>query len=312
MENKAAAATIIAKISRSFIRFPHVQYLLKRMQEILEREWVNEEADSLFLPGESGVGKSTLLTKFCNMYPPIVHDEFTEIPVLYARVPAQGTPLSLAGAMLLEMGSPFWNVGKIEDRRYQLVCLIRKCKVRLIILDEVNHVTDKNGSKTHHYTGDWLKELFEELKIPVVLAGTPSSDRLLHTNKQLRTRFREIIPIMQFSLTNKSAQDECEKMMKTFSNMITGVSKVDITQGPLLSSMIFATAGQLRDIRRLLVKTVVLAFEHSPPKITVPILAQAFRQAIYRGAPDKRNPFCKEFDGIPLIKPGEPFAPEEK
>jgi len=304
--------SITSSLRRSFIMFAHVNALLEKMEKLFSHECTNEEAENLFIIGESGVGKSRLLQKFSLAHPRITHAEFTEIPVLYVKVPATGSIDSLLYAMLLEMVSPFWDRGTTAQRTAQLHTLLKSCKVRLIILGELNHLIDKGGSVTHHKIADWLKAFAEEAKISFIISGIPRSLKLMDKNEQLRGRFREVITIHPFSMEDPETRHQFYSALKTFSKLMPGIPCVNLTTEATAKSILYATAGRLRDIRNLLVRSVELAFKNSKVEITQEILSQAFTQVIYVNAPRERNPFDKEFKAYPLIKAGEPFAPREE
>jgi hypothetical protein len=101
-------------------------------------------------------------------------------------------------------------------------------------------------------------------------------------------------------------------VLKTFSKLLEELPSVDISNDTIARQFVFATDGRLRDICRLLVRSVQLAGKESSPGITINILAQAFRDVIFPDAPNERNPFHKSFNGIPLTRPDEPFAPREE
>ena len=304
--------SITNAIKTSFIRFDHVNTLLERMGDIYTTNRDNAEAENLFIIGESGVGKSRLLEKFVSNYPRKIHAEFTEIPVLYVKVPSTGSIDNLLGAILNSMGSPFWDKGKIASRTAQLLSLLNSCKVQMVILDEANHLIDKGGSITHHKIADWLKSLTDDAKIPFILCGIPRSLKLLDKNDQLRSRFRQVITIRPFSMETPETQKQFYSALKTFSKLLMEVSCIDLTSEETAKALIYATAGRLRDIRRLLVRSVELGFKNTKKKITYLELSKAFAEVIFANAPKGRNPFEKGFEAYPLIKPGEPFAPREE
>ncbi|RZT05356.1 TniB protein [Duganella sp. CF402] len=302
---------IVQTITRAFVNLPHVVSLTDRMTQLIQHARTNEEPENLLVLGESGVGKSRVLQKFRNKYSPVVHPEFTEVPVLYVSVPANGNASALASAMLLALGSPFWDRGKIKDLTFQLHCLLKQCKVKVILLDEVNHLVDKGGIKTHHYTADWLKVFLDQAGIPIVMAGIPRAMRLLKANDQLRSRFREIIYIKPFSVANEVETHRFCEVLATFTKMMAGVEVIKLTSGDLPKKMLFATNGYLRDLRRLLVRAVEIAFRDGSQKIRLSTLEEAFRQVVYADAPNDRNPFCANFTNTPLTESDEPFAPRE-
>lgn len=296
-------------LRRCFVQFTQAQRLLEHLESMLQQDTTAEEADNLLLLGQSGVGKSRLLKKFCARHPAIKHEDFTEVPVLYTGVPSKSSIDNLASAMLLALGSPFWNRGKTKELTHQLITLLKACKVKMIILDEVNHLVDKGGIKTHHLIADWLKELSDSVHIPFVFAGIPRANRLLEANDQLRSRFREVVSMDPFNIGTDQALAEFREVLKSFEKLIPSTLEVSVSNVPMASRMCFATGGRLRDIRRLMVRVVELTCEEGAGAATLATFSAAFRQVIYVDAPDNRNPFTSKFNELPLIRPGEPFAP---
>jgi Cdc6-like AAA superfamily ATPase len=311
MKNNPALSKAVRDIRTSFIKFPHIRHILDSMDRLYTYRCTNEEPEHLTLLGESGVGKSTLLVKYRDEHPVIEHEELTEVPVLYVAIGPSPTPRALASAILRALGDPKCDVGKEVDLTYRLLHLIKLCRVRLVIIDEVNHLIDSGGEKTHHVAADWLKRLVDATRVSFVLSGVPRTLRLLEKNDQLRSRFREVIAIERFSVEG-SAKLEFRGALRAFKEHLRGLPALDISGADMADQFAFATDGRLRDIRRLLVRAVELAYREPQPRLTDGILAEAFRTVIYPGAPDKRNPFHRKFDGLPLVKAGEPFAPVER
>lgn len=308
MKDIETATAVKRRLRKFFGRFPQVKRAQDRLEELLAYQCDGEEPEGLVIIGDTGTGKTTLLENFVQMRPRVEHAEFTEVPVLYAEVPAKCSPKALAGVLLRALGSLFWNRGDDAERAEQLRILLAACRVRLIILDEVNHLGDRGAEKSHYFVGDWIKQLMRSSGIPIVLAGTPAASVLWDTNEQLADRFREQILLEPLSMEAGRIR-ELRSVLGTFLGLMQGIPCIDLTDETHARSMAFATAGRLRDIRRLLVRAVEIAAQQSPAAITRATLSSAFLEVIYRGADAKRNPFSSKFDGLPLTKSGEPFAP---
>ncbi len=306
----AGSADVVRAIRRCFAKFPQVKQALAALEELFASHLEGDPPEHLLLLGETGVGKSTLLEYMRDSHPRVNHETFTEVPVLYVPVPPACNIRKLAGAMLRALGSPYWNKGDEEDRTFQLIELLRGCKVRLVLLDEVNHLVDRGAQKTHHNVADWIKALEGAALVPLVLAGIPRAKKLVEVNDQLRGRFRRLT-IHPFSYQDEKSQREFRSALRTFGGLITGVDCSELSQESTARLFVFATHGRLRAIRDLLIAATRLAFAKKSSKLTKDILKEAFCVAIFEGAPDARNPFSSKFDGSPLIKVGEPFAPAE-
>jgi len=307
--NARLASPVKRRLRTFFGRFPQVQVALARLAELLDYQCDREEPECLVIIGDTGTGKTTLIENFVQSRPRTEHPEFTEVPVLYVEVPAKCSVKMLAALMLRTLGSPYWNRGDEVDRTDQLVTLLKACRVRMIIIDEVNHLADRGAEKSHYHVGDWIKQLIRASRLPVVLAGTQAAEILWNTNEQLADRFREQIILQPLSMESNKRLKELRSVLGAFLSLMKGVACIDITEEAHAKSIAFATAGRLRDVRRLLVRALEIAASQPRFAITRSTLALAFRQVIYRDAPNNRNPFSAKFDGLPLTKPGEPFAP---
>ena len=255
--------------------------------------------------GMPGTGKSTLLEYVTKRHPRIEHDTVTEVPILYVEIPTRCSINKLVTTMLHSMGSPLWNKGDELEKTLHLQTLLRACKTRLVILDEVNHLVDRGKQRSHYTVGDWIKSLGTDAKVSLVLSGVTRSRELLLTNEQLADRFGEVMELPMLSLDG-SAESTTNAALREFGKLL-GVDAIDLTDRETARKIIYATQGRLRPLRRLLVRAVDVGFLSTKPKIDLPVLAKAFEEVIYAGAPPKRNPFHDKFDGAPLTKPGEPY-----
>lgn len=308
MVDSQHSAQLTRALRGSFAKFSHVKLIHERMDQLREYECVNEEPESIAVIGDTGTGKSTLLKRYERSHPRVEHEELTEISVLYAEVPSRCTVKKLATILLRALGSKWSEVGDEESRTHQLVVLLKNCKVRLVILDEVNHLVDRGKERSHYAVADWIKQLISASRISFVLSGTPKVRTLLETNEQLNNRFGEVFQLKPFS-ASATAENSIAKAMTAFKKILGNFPTIPLSDPENLRLFAFATGGRLRSICKLLVRSVELACAEEKPKIDLVILAKAFSEVIYRDAPETRNPFLTKFDGTPLTKSGEPFFP---
>ena len=297
------AMSIANNVRNTFIRLPQVVRVLDRAEQLIQTDWSGLEPDPLVILGDTGVGKSTLLLHLLRKYPRVEHETFSEIPLLYLEVPARSTIPRLCGEMLRVIGLPFQIAG--DDGETALITLIKACKIKLVVLDELNHLVERGRSRTHYNVGDWVKQISHKAGASFLLSGTPAAGKLLTTNEQLGDRFAEVIHMRPL------AGEALRAALKVFQTNLKGIDCVDFSSPAASKALGLATEGRLRAIRRLLIRAVEIGLKRSTPKIDMDVLAQAFLEVIYPDAPDARSPFAPKFDGRRLSKSGEPFAPRE-
>src|SRR5256884_3515840 len=76
--------------------------------------------------------------------------------------------------------------------------LMKRCRVRLLALDEFQHFVDVRQANIPNDVADWLKEQIEEAKLAIVVAGLPRCLEVLRQNEQLRRRFGATLRVGAF------------------------------------------------------------------------------------------------------------------
>ena len=168
---------------------PYAQALMSVLGRLKDTDPGNIRPPCRLVVGRSGMAKSYILNEF-ELMNPRVQDKRTMTnitPVLRVEVPNSPTPDALMHAVLHKLGAPIPAMKRIR-LQYHCVRLLRAASVRLLIFDEVNrieHVTDPIAAAVC----ETLKWFCNELRIPVVAAGTPVLTRYFQADEQLASRF---------------------------------------------------------------------------------------------------------------------------
>ncbi|NRF95292.1 TniB family NTP-binding protein [Paenibacillus frigoriresistens] len=126
----------------------------------------SKKPELLFLHGDYGTGKSTVLKDYVEQYPRYEDGKKTIVPVLIVEIPANAKPKDVASKFLFELGDPFYSKGSEKVQTCRAISMAGKCGVQMVIFDEVQHALETETNKVLRQTADWLKTFVNEVKVP--------------------------------------------------------------------------------------------------------------------------------------------------
>ena len=153
---------------RVLVKYPLFKSAVARIQACFDSYGTTAEPDCCPIVGESGGGKTTIISHFASLHPRIDHKWGVEVPMLLAKVPARPTVKSFAETLLYQLGDPLWARGNTVSKSIRLRELLKRCGVRLLALDEFQHFVDARQANIPNEVADWLKEQVEEAGLAIV------------------------------------------------------------------------------------------------------------------------------------------------
>lgn len=262
--------------------------------------------ENLRLVGVSGVGKSTLLINYRDAHPSVFHPEYTEVPVVYAEVPAMPTSKQLAINLLKGLGCAD-TTGTASQLWDRFAALCRRCCVGLIILDEIQHFVDRGKLSTYSSIADLLKQHLSDLKLPVVMAGAPRCRLLFEANNQLRSRFKASTSFYPFRIGTVADFQRFRTVVSTVVQDFDETARRFLVSDNMVERIFYATDGIFRNLTDLMDGVRVSRMEGMP--CTAEVLAKAFQETVFACADQASNPFAAKFQPRRLIEVGEPYMP---
>lgn len=205
-------------------------------------------SNNICLFGDSGTGKTTLCTSIVKSFPnhTVIENglDINVVPTFYTSVPSPITIKGCALNMLKGLGvSP--GKGAAQTLTDELLALLHVAKTNLIILDEFHHLLNNKNSDA---VGNWIKNLINTVKIPVLLVGTPGFESLINADPQIASRFPtrhhlsnfSYNPLLKGDLAMKSFIQSLANTYKTKA----GLDSMPIFQSPQsLMAIYLATGG---------------------------------------------------------------------
>jgi hypothetical protein len=276
----------------------------------------NVEPDCLLIWGVTGAGKSTLLDAYVKKYERLETESGTIVPVLNAVVPAPATIKVMVSKLLQCLGDPAFDKGTTGNQTIRLCNLLKDCQTELILLDELNHLFDRDSEKLLKTASDWLKCLILETKIPIAAFGLPTSEFVLskENNEQLSRRFSQRFYLNPFywSVDNQDSPDSQDTDGHLFRNFLFVLDsqlplleRSDLANQQIARSIFYATDGIIGYVMKLVRGALQIALKQSKESITIDMLAASFDKHVKQDKPGKVNPFINDFSlmDVPNLSP---------
>lgn len=144
----------------------------------------------LLIYGDTGMGKTKIVRKFERAHPP----KFCQVkgvdhrPVVVAQVPSEPIERDLYRELLAAMGAPAMAGGTLAREKDVCRSLLRTVEAKMIILDEVNGMLAGTFRQQRIFLNA-IRFLANDLRVPLVCAGTDLARQALLTDAQLAERF---------------------------------------------------------------------------------------------------------------------------
>jgi hypothetical protein len=110
-----------------FIEHPRLKKLVQQIEHCREYSKIDEDLDpeGMLIKGLAGVGKSKLIKRYAEKFPPRDVVDRTIVPVLVVTIPQSATVKSLVSELLEALGDPFPDRGSAASQTRRLRKLIK-------------------------------------------------------------------------------------------------------------------------------------------------------------------------------------------
>lgn len=172
-----------------WIGFDQAGLALARLENLLTYP-PRDRMPCLLIYGDTGMGKTKIVRKFERNHPP----KFCQVtgidkrPVVVAQVPSEPIERDLYRELLAAMGAPAMAGGTLAREKDVCRSLLRTVEAKMIILDEVNGMLAGTFRQQRIFLNA-IRFLANDLRIPLVCAGTDLARQALLTDAQLAERF---------------------------------------------------------------------------------------------------------------------------
>lgn len=281
-------------VKKIIVEHPRYKIILDKIEEIHLLSRGSVLADNLFLYGSTGVGKSTVLKEYASRFHRQIVDGNTKIPILYFKVPVGATPKSVASSMLLAMKDPNYDKGTETNQTARILNFVQKCEVEMVIIDEFQHLIDRETQHVLNRASEWVKKFSEDANIPIILAGMKESEIIFDHNEQLDRRFTEKEELKGFEFSTREEQTEFRIFLNTIDEQLPFPHRSNLADVKMAEKFFYVSNGNPYYINKVLQEATVLAAKSGSDTIDQNHLFSAFNKLKISKRPNIANPFKAE------------------
>ncbi len=201
----------------------------------------------LLIYGDTGMGKTKIVCKFERDHPP-EFSRWTGVdlrPVVFAQVPSEPIERDLYRELLASMGALAMTGGTLAREKDICRSLLRTVGAKMIILDEVNGMLACTFRQQRIFPNA-IRFLANDLRIPLVCAGTDLARQALLTDAQLAERFEA------FHLKPWQNDAAFAGLLKSFERILPLREASDLISGEARERIYKLTSGATARIFRLI------------------------------------------------------------
>lgn len=237
--------------------------VLRRLNDLLSYP-ARDRMPCLLLHGDTGMGKTKIIRKFLRDHPPMFDrgTGMTTMPVLAMQMPAEPVERDVYGELLNAMNAP----GPAGDATFRLktTCrmLMRRMDVRMMIIDEI-HAMLTGTYRQQRIFLNVIRFLANDLKVPLVCAGTDLARQALLTDPQLAERFES------YHLKRWSNDQELAQLLSSLGSILPLRLPSQLGSAAVRRKVLDMTDGVSVRIFRLIETVAVEAVRNGSETITL-------------------------------------------
>lgn len=300
-----------ALAERIFIAYPRLTKLLEKIKHCHQYSKIAAEPECMFISGSAGTGKTTLYEYYERRYPRKLNKNGVNIPVLSATVPQRATEKTLVSELLKRAGDPAAEKGSAYSQTSRLKIFMNGCGIEIVFLDEFQHFVDRDSEKILKNVSDWLKNLINATRKPIILIAQPYAEEVLDApgNEQLQRRFllRETLEPFGWINDRKSDSKQNDKknefraFLAAVDEQLPFIKRSNLSDPTIAFRFFCGTNGRISKVMSIVRKATELALDHSLQALNLDVLAEAYEERLRKTQTDRPNPFIYDQTKLEII-----------
>lgn len=172
-----------------WIQYPRAERILERLIDLVDYP-PRDRMPCLVIYGATGMGKTRIIQKFLRENRTHFDRKLgkTRLPVVSIQMPPAPSERDLYEEILAAMGGIFTYGTSVTALRHRIRSLARQLEVRMLVIDEIHSLLAGTFREQRIFLNA-IRFLANDLRLPLVCAGTHEAKQALMTDQQLADRF---------------------------------------------------------------------------------------------------------------------------
>jgi hypothetical protein len=243
-----------------WIGYSRAQEALRALSDLLNHPRTLR-MPNILLVGQSGNGKSTIIDKFRELHPVTMQEGGEALaPVVVMGMPSEPSETRFWTELLLALKIAHRDSDPVQRKKNQAHSVLTYVRCQMLVIDEIHNVLYGHARLQRHFLGV-LKNLSNDLKLPIVTVGTRDAIRALHTDTQLSSRFEP------FGLPRWQLNAEFLRLLASFERLLPLSEPSDLASRELAIKLHNMSSGTIGGLARVLKRATVDAIRNRRERI---------------------------------------------
>lgn len=253
-------------LSERWIGYTKAKQILEKL-EFLRKHPKVHRMPNLLIVGDTNNGKTMIINRFYQKHPAIENEDGTEniLPVMMLQCPSTPDEGRFYDTILEKLFAPYKPSDRPQKKQFQAIHLLTQLQTKVLVLDEIHHIIAGSLAKQRHFLNT-IKYLGNEMKIPIIGAGTREAFHAIQTDPQLSNRFEPMF------LTRWEMNTEFLRLLASFEQMIPLKLPSELADEKIAMKLLSMCEGLIGELSNILCNTAILAVENGKERITPELL----------------------------------------
>ena len=262
---------------RKWIDYPVATKIIEKLNFLRKYEQNQTRVTSMLLVGSANNGKTALLERFMELNPnydlfasspEILTKEYLEkyhacgIPVLYIVAPSEPNESRLYSEILKHINAPYKEKDAVSTKQHLVEYYFKSLHIEILIIDEIHNILGGSVKKQNQMMNA-IKNLSNNLKIPIVLSGIKDSLRAVSTDLQMSSRFRPVY------LTRWEMNEDYISLLATIAKTLPLRKESKFLNPETALEILNISNGYIGDIIGLFREAAIYAIQTKSERITI-------------------------------------------